>query len=426
MKQTSEHCIVVVGNGVAGVSAALGIRQHSKSRIVIISDESEYFFSRTGLMYVYMGHLQAEDLRPYAHDFWKQRNIELLHDKAERIDTGARRLYLHSGNAMSYDTVVIATGSRSYIPMWPGTTAAGVQALYSLNDLESMQHYTRSARRAVVVGGGLIGVEAAEMLHSRGIQTSLLVRESRYWGNVLPAEEAALVERHIRSHGIELRTSTQLQALTADSAGRVRSVVTTQGDELPCEFVLIATGVHPNTELAERSGIACRRGVVVDEYFRTNAPSVYAIGDCAEIEAHDGTSRVESLWYTARAHGNTVAETILGRATPYKPGVFFNSAKFFDIEYQTYGAVPALPAAGEHSLYRESPCGTQALRIAYTDGGVTGFNLLGIRFRQDICSQWIEEKRSLNYVLQHLRKANFQEELTKHQQWLWQPSSTLL
>jgi len=407
-----EH-VVIVGNGVAGITAARHIRKLSNRAITVISYESDHFFSRTALMYIYMGHLDYQATKPYEDWFWEKNRIELVRGYVEWIDTDARTLRLAGGEGMIYDRLVIATGSTPNRMGWPGEHLDGVQGLYSLQDLEGMEHSTRGIERAVIVGGGLIGIEVAEMLSSRNIPVTFLVREQNYWDNVLPREEAMMINRHIREHGIDLRIETELAEILPDNAGRVRAVVTRQGEEIACGFVALTAGVSPNIDLARRSGIETGRGVLVDEYFRTSAPSVYAIGDCAEFrDPPPGAPRVEQLWYTGRMHGETLAHTICDAPRPYARGVWFNSAKFFDIEYQIYGRVGNVLAEGEQTLYWEHPDGRHCIRINYAgdDRRVLGFNLMGIRYRQEVCQRWIGERRSIEHVLENLGAANFDPE----------------
>lgn len=403
--------IVIIGNGIAGVTAATRIREYSSDSITIISAESKHFFSRTALMYIYMGHMEFEHTKPYEDWFWKENKIDLLHDYVTTINTETRSLLLQSGIVLQYDTLILATGSQSNKFGWQGQDLNGVQGLYSLQDLQLMEYNTRGISRAVVVGGGLIGIEAAEMLHSRNISVTFLVRENRYWGNILPEEEARLVERHIREHHVDLRLDTELDSILSDGANRVRAIRTKSGEEIPCEFVLLSAGVHPNISVVQHSGIECGRGVKVNEYFETNVPNVYAIGDCAEIvPANGGRSRIEPLWYAGRAHGNTVANTIVGQRTLYRPETFFNSAKFFDVEYQTYGTVKNELQHGEHTLYWQHPTNLRCVRIVYTDECVIGINVFGIRYRQAVCQQWLEDKRTIEEILERLGEANFDPE----------------
>ncbi len=401
--------IAIIGNGVAGITAARHIRKRSDERITVIGSESDHFFSRTALMYIYMGHMTYEHTKPYEDRFWEKNRIDLLRDHVTGIDPSAKSLALASGNTINFDTLLIATGSQPNKFGWPGQDLRGVQGMYSLQDLRLMEQNSRGVKRAVIVGGGLIGIEMAEMLHSRHIPVTLLVREASYWSNILPPEESAMVNRHILAHGFDLRLSTELAEILSDESGGVRSVRTKDGEEIPCGFVGLTAGVHPNIGICEDSGIATGRGILVNEHFETNIPDIYAIGDCAEIAAAEGRNRIEQLWYTARMHGETAARNICGEHAAYDRGILFNSAKFLDIEYQTYGSVP--PVLDDVStLYWEHPGGERCIRIVYDDTRVLGFNLMGVRYRHSVCERWIAERRPVTYVLEHLGEANFDPE----------------
>src|SRR5690606_7885700 len=146
---------------------------------------------------------------------------------------------------------------------WPGQDLEGVGGLYHLQDLERMAAWTAENRQAVVVGGGLIGIEMAEMLWSRGIRVTFLVREKNFSDAVLPAEESAMVRREILRHGIDLRLDTQLSAIEDDGGGRACAVLTDKGERIPCGFVGLATGVTPNIDFLRESGIDMSRGILV-------------------------------------------------------------------------------------------------------------------------------------------------------------------
>ena len=411
--------LVVIGNGIAGVTCARYVRRRRPdARITLVSDESDHHYARTALMYVYMGVLTYGQTKPYEDRFWADNRIGLVRDRVERVETRTKRLLLRDGPPLGYDVLLVASGSRPRFYDWPGQDLDGVQGLYGLPDLAAMERWTmdggRPIERAVVVGGGLIGVEMAEMLRTRGIAVTFLVRERTYLEGVLPPEEGALVAREIRRHGVDLRLGTELREILPDAAGRARAVVTTEGEEIPCRFVGLATGVTPNVAFLEGSGIEMGRGVLVDRHFRTNVPDVYAAGDCAEFrDPPPGRKAVEQLWYTARAHGATVAHTLCGTPRAYDPGVFYNSAKFFDVEYQTYGRIDPLPPAGEEALCWEASDGRRLIRLQYEVGGdrrVVGFDLLGVRYRHAVCADWIARGAGVEEVLENLGAANFDPE----------------
>jgi NAD(P)H-nitrite reductase large subunit len=385
-------------------------------KITIISAESDHFYSRTALMYIFMGHMKYEHTKPYEDWFWKKNKIDLIRGFVQKIDTDEKELTLDEGRIISYDILVIATGSESNKFGWPGQDLPGVQGLYSLQDIDLLEDNIKQISRAVLVGGGLIGIELAEMLTSRGIPVTFLVREKYFWDVILPEDEAKMISRHILEHGIDLRLSTELTEILSGESGRVESVITNKNEEIPCQFVGLTVGVHPNISIVKNSKIETGRGILANAYLETNIENVYTAGDCAEIVTPDGEkNRVEQLWYTGRMQGEALAKTICGERSTYDRGIWFNSAKFFDIEYQTYGFVSSTPQTGERSFYWEHTGGKKCFRVIYdqNSSAVKGFNLFGLRFRHQICEDWIRNERPIDYVLSHLRDANFDPEFYK-------------
>ncbi|GAB4403290.1 MAG: hypothetical protein OHK0039_02270 [Bacteroidia bacterium] len=405
--------IVIIGNGVAGISTARHVRKLSDHQITVISSETPHFWSRTALMYIYMGHMKYEHTKPYEDHFWAKNRIDLCYDHVLRIDTAAREVHLRSGQPLKYDKLVLATGSRPNKYGWPGQDLAGVQGMVSYQDLLGMEKYTEGLRRAVIVGGGLIGIEMAEMFHARHIPATFLVREQSFWNGVIPTDESAMINREILANGIDLRLGTELKEILPDAQGRVRAIRTSTGEEIACEFVGLTAGVSPNIDLAQGTAIETQRGFLVDEHLQTSVPDVYAAGDCAELRhPAPGRRSIEAVWYTGKLMGPVLARTLCGMPTPYRQTTWFNSAKFMDIEWQTYGDVAAQARPGEQHLYWEHASGRKSVRINYdaASGQVKGFNLMGIRYRQEVCHYWIERGAHIEQVLQELGAANFDPE----------------
>jgi len=292
----------------------------------------------------------------------------------------------------------------------------GVCSLYYKQDLEHIEKLTPSIQQAVIIGGGLIAIELAEMFSSRKIPVCMLVRESDYWAQVLPEDEARMITRHIQDHGVDLHLETQVTEILSDDLGRVRAVVTSNGLEIACNFVGIAVGVKPNIECVQNTALECDQGILVNDFLETNINHVYAIGDCAQLRKPIlGRKAIETAWYIARAMGKTLAHHICKEPTAYQQIIWYNSAKFFDIEYQVYGFVPAQIHYPLNSLHLESPNGRQSIRITYDHDTkvVKGFLLMGYRFRQDVCEKWISQKMMLETVVSTIRMAFFEPEFYK-------------
>ena len=416
MTQSEEH-IVIIGNGISGITCARHIRKNSNKRITVISGETEHFFSRTALMYVYMGHMKFEHTQPYERWFWKKNRIDLVNKYVSKINSDLNEVVFEDESTLTYDKLVIATGSKPNKFGWPGQDLDGVTGMYHKQDLEKIEQYAPNneiCKRAVIVGGGLIGIELAEMLHSRNIPTTFLVRENSFWNAVLPAEESKMINKEITNNQIDLRLGVNLKEINADENGTVKSITIAEtGEEIKCNLVGLTAGVSPNLDFVKDSGIETGRGVKVNRYLETNIPNIYAIGDCAEQhEAIDERRPIEAVWYTGRMMGETLAQTICGNRIMYKPRYWFNSAKFFDIEYQTYGWVWAQPKENEARFYWEHENGKKCIHINYdkNTNEFIGINTFGIRMRHEFFDNILLNKKSVEHVLTHLADANFDPE----------------
>ncbi len=415
--------VVIVGNGITGITAALAFRRENKNaKITVVSEETELFYSRTALMYVYMRQLTFKDTVVHPLQFYKKAKIDLQFAKVARIDYSQKQIHLDGGNAVRYDYLLMAPGSRPRMPGLAGENLGGVQGLYSKRDLERLESISAAGiSHAVLVGGGLIGVELAEMLHTRGIPVSFLVRDALYFGGVLPKEEATMVTQEIQSHGIDLKLATELKSITGDGS-QITGVITAQGEKIPCSFLGMTIGVEPRLELTANTPIKTARGILTDAYLQTGVPGVFAAGDAAEVVLPEGSRKVQQLWYTGRMQGEiagyNLAQAVAGGALKtYDPGIYFNSAKFFTLEYQTYGTVPATASAADSILW-QNPGAKKLIRIAFAAEGaqrvVKGFNVLGVRYRHQVCEAWIRGQAPLEKVLSELDRANFDPEFYQH------------
>lgn len=414
---------VIIGNGVAGITAAMRIRQReAKARIVVISGETDYFFSRTALMYSYMDRMTRRDLEPYERSVWKKQRIELVRDWVVDLDADAGEITLQQGGKLDYDRLLIATGSvANHIP-WKGIDQVkeGLVNFVTMQDLDACERWTQPGRKAVVVGGGLIGVELVECMAHHRMELTFLVREPWYWPAALGEEEGRMISEHIANHGVRLLHDEVVTEIHSRD-GRATGVSTESGQRYECEVLGVTAGVRPAVEWLEgvRTPPEIGRGVVTGPDFATSLDNVWAAGDCAEIRRPGEKPVIEQIWYSARRQGELAAEAMIGDAVDYRPPLYYNSSKFFEIEYTTVGEtvrprkdnpLACCDPEGARSFFHRVPGKEVCFRITERDGAVIGFNLLGSRWDHTFLERWILERRDLGYVIEHLHEAQFDVE----------------
>jgi NADPH-dependent 2,4-dienoyl-CoA reductase/sulfur reductase-like enzyme len=419
---------VILGNGVCGIEAALALRAREASdRITLVSAEHDHFFSRPALMYIFAGQTSLGDTEPYDRGLYERMRFERRSGRVASVDTAGHRLVFEDGARLGYDRLLLAVGSKGRTAPWPGAEGEGLHYFVTLRDLEALDRAARPGLRAAVVGGGLIGVEVAEILHHRGLRVTFVIREGWYFPAALDANESALVAEHVRGRGVEVRTGAAAERVLRGDGGRIRALRLEGGVELETDLVVASIGVQPNTAFLAGGGVAlaANGAIETDEALRTTAPDVWAAGDCANVTWHDGSRRPEQLWYTARDQGRAAARSMLGDEVRYRRGTFYNSAKFFDLEWTTAGHVPAsatpdgAPAVsppGYRSWFQRMPGRFESQRIVVKSDPagdrVVGFNMLGSRWNHEPLLDWLHERRPLEWVLKHLAEAQFDEEFS--------------
>ena len=294
---TVEH-LVIVGNGMAGhrLVEALLARTERPARITVIGAEQAPAYNRILLSPLLAGEMQREALTLRSAEWYAEQGIELiLGERVEKIDCDARTLSTDAGRRLDYDRLVLATGSNPARPPVPGLELPGVHVFRDLHDADALARAAESGRNAVVIGGGLLGLEAAEGLRKRGMAVTLLQRAERLMNRQLDLTAARLLENELRGRGLDIHTDAQLERLEADAEGQVCAALLADGTRLAADCVVVAIGIVPNAELGHVAGLEVNRGVIVDEWLTTSDPAIHALGECCE---HRGNlyGLVEPIW----------------------------------------------------------------------------------------------------------------------------------
>ncbi|MBT8413965.1 MAG: FAD-dependent oxidoreductase [Boseongicola sp.] len=329
--------IVVVGGGQAGASVVAKLRALGADMpITMICGESVPPYQRPPLSKAYLLGDMAEErlyLRPEA--WYADNNIELrLGCPVTEIDTERKAVDV-GGDWIEYDQLVLTTGSvPNHLPAAIGGDLEGVFTVRGLADVDRMEPRFQHGARALVVGGGYIGLEAAAVATKLGVHVTLIEMSPRILGRVASAETADVIRAEHVSHGVDMREGVGLEKLVGEG-GHVTGALLTDGTMLHVDFVILGMGIRPDTRLAETAGIACDNGIAVDAFGRTSEPGIWAAGDCASIPYENGRLRLESV-QNAIDQAEVVASNILGAETPYVPMPWFWSDQY-DLKLQIAG-----------------------------------------------------------------------------------------
>ncbi|ERS89177.1 NAD(P)/FAD-dependent oxidoreductase [Halomonas sp. PBN3] len=290
--------LVIVGNGMAGQRLVEGLvrRDGAPRRITLVGEEPCPAYNRILLSPLLAGEMEREALTLRDAAWYAEHGVELvLGERVETIDREARRLTTDGGREIAYDRLVLATGSRPAMPPIPGLDLDGVRAFRDLDDAAVLTRTAENGGRAVVIGGGLLGLEAAEGLRKRGMTVSIVQRDDRLMNRQLDATAADLLERELAGRGLEIVTGGQLDHLEDDGRGHVIAARLADGRRLPAECVVVAIGIAPNVALAQAAGLEVNRAVVVDAHLTSSDPAIHALGECCEFEGQT-FGLVEPIW----------------------------------------------------------------------------------------------------------------------------------
>ncbi len=330
---------VIIGNGAAGVTAAEEIRARDpQGHIVIVSAEQSPMYSRPGLAYLLLNEVSDKQVIARKPEWYTGQRFTLIFSRAVTLDTATRYVHLEDGRAVNYDRLLIATGARAVPPPYPGASLDGVVYLDTLDGTKELLQKAKTAKRAVVIGGGITALEMADGLAHQGVETHYFVRKSALWSAVFNEVESKLLEERIIARGVKIHYNAEAAEILGDGQGRVAGVRFTNGETFACDLLGAGIGVKPQWTIVQDTPIQTDRGILVNEYLETNAPGVYAAGDCAQVwDRWTQKHMLDSLWPTAVASGRIAGANMAGAKQAYVKGAPFNACLLFGLHITAIG-----------------------------------------------------------------------------------------
>ena len=301
--------LVLVGNGLAGMRCLEDLLDMAPDRyeVTVIGEEPWGNYNRIMLSPVLSGDKSIEDIMLHPHAWYSDKGIHFIAgDAAVKIDRPRKQVYTEKGIVVDYDRLILATGSKPFIPPIKGSDLKGVLSFRDIYDVNTMLEYCKNKKNAVVIGGGLLGLEAAYGLKQRGMNVTVLHLMDRIMDRQLDARASALLKQSIEAKGIPVLTEANTEELIGQD-GHVSQLRLKDGTVLEADFVVFAVGIRPNMALAQSAGLRCNRGVMVNDTMQTFDPSIYAVGECIE-HRNQTFGLVEPLWGQAFICASHLAE----------------------------------------------------------------------------------------------------------------------
>jgi len=373
---------VIIGGSAGGIGAVEAIREvDPMGELTVISEEPFPQYSRPMISEYVSREATLETMKYRGDQFWKNNNVQTHTGRAAvKMDFTKKQVELEDGTKIDFEKLLIATGGKPFVPRMKGGEKDGVFTFTELSSAKGLESKLEQCKSGVVIGGGLIGVSAAEALVKRGINVTLVELKEHILNLILDEKASEIAEKVLTEAGVTVITGQTVQHILGkqDNEDAVGGVVMTDGTEIPCDLVVVAIGVIPRTELVKETDMKLNRGIVVDRFMRTNIPDVYACGDVAE--AHDfllDGNRLLPLWPLAHMGGRVAGYNMAGKKAEYAGGTVMSSLKYFDLPVIAVGNVNPEELDNYEVMVEHQPEKTVYKKILLKDGAIAGFIFLG-------------------------------------------------
>jgi nitrite reductase (NADH) large subunit len=386
--------IVIIGNSAASTAAIETIRAHdTKSSITQLSSENHPLYSRCLLSYYISGKLDKNGLRFRNPDFHRKMDVKLnLGSCVSEVDPSCQKVTCTGGSTYPFDKLLISTGSSAKIPDSIPKGLRGVFVLRTFADAESIKRRIPQVKSVVILGGGLVGMRAADALSRCGFKVHVIIGSDRILSRMIDYDAAQVVGKRVRENNIEIMTGTDISEVIHKD-GEVVGVKTTHNRVLDCEMLIVAKSVKANTELVQNTDIKIRRGIETNASMQTNYENIYAAGDVAEtfdLAAEEYT--VNALWTCAVQQGKVAGKNMAGKQAQYSGSVSMNSLNFWGIPLTSFGITTPKEEASYTILKESRPERNIYKKIVIGDNKIKGLILMGETANAGVLFSLIQNK----------------------------------
>lgn len=356
---------VIVGGGVAGISAAMDVARRGLGEVIVLSDETHPYYYRPQLTEFLAGNLSLERLIRRPLSWYKERGIDVrLGTRAVRLLPDAKLVILDNGDEIGYDRLLLAMGSAPVVPPLPGADKQGIYTWRTLEDTLAMEKMATMCQDIIVVGGGLLGLELARGLRNFCSNITVLEYSPRLMPRQLDEDGARLLQSFVTSQGINIIVGAQIDSLTGIE--HVTGAHLVDGRQFRADSVIVAAGVRPSAALAKDAGIAVDRGIVVDKHMATSSPDVFAAGDVASFGGHSW-----AIAPIAQAQARIAAANMAGEPLTYAAVVPSTTLKVIGIDVSSVGLVNPENNSCTEVCALDQNAGTYK-KIVIQDGTIVG------------------------------------------------------
>jgi len=372
---------VIVGASAAGISAVEAVREVDPvGTITVISEEPCPQYSRPMISDLVSGKANFDKMMCREDQFWEKNKVKALTGRtALSLNLADKYVALDKGASVNFEKLLIATGGKPFVPKMEGVEKEGVFTFTTLSDAKSLVTKIETAKSAVVIGAGLIGVSVAEALVKRGLKVTMVELQDKILSLILDPTASEMVENVIKKAEVTIATGQTVQRIVGKTENDkvVGGAVLTNGEQVQCDLVIIAIGVIPRTELVARTDVKTNRGILVDRFMRTNVSDVYASGDVAE--AYDfvfGENRLLPLWPLAQLEGKIAGYNMAGKKVDYPGGTAMSALKYFGIPIISIGIANPKDNEAYESLVKHEPERKLYRKIVLKDNAIVGITLV--------------------------------------------------